>query len=131
MLAFCEDAVVISEKKEMLYWLKKLTASQTSKIGDFTSIRCDKKPEEACETPPHYTWMDRLFNAPNVYLVRGKNGGRPCWQYVLVKEKVEEFKAQIATGSIDVTNFGEILYSGWGEDPPKENEVNDRFCIEA
>ena len=36
------------------------------------------------------------------------------------KEKVEEFKAQVATGTIDVTEYGQVLRSGWGENPPKE-----------
>ena len=76
--------------------------------------------------------MDRLFNDPYVYLVRGEDKGRPAWHYVLVdKEKEEEFKAQVKTGTIDVAKFGKILHSGWGEDPPKEKtqEIDDQFAM--
>ena len=65
--------------------------------------------------------MDRIINTDYVYLVRGKDEGRPAWHYVLVdKEKVEEFKAQVAAGTIDVTEYGQVLRSGWGENPSKE-----------
>ena len=73
--------------------------------------------------------MDRLFNGPYVYLVRGKDKGRPAWHYVLVeKEKEQEFKSQVQTGTVDVAKFGKVLHSGWGEDPPKQKkkEINDQ-----
>ncbi|ACT69300.1 hypothetical protein ACJZTR_01410 [Neorickettsia risticii] len=56
-----------------------------------------------------------------VYLVRGKDKNRPAWHYVLVdKVKKEMFLAAAKSGSIDVKDYGEILYSGWGEDPPED-----------
>ncbi|MDG7053614.1 MAG: hypothetical protein LKM45_07180, partial [Wolbachia endosymbiont of Alcedoecus sp.] len=56
-----------------------------------------------------------------IYLVRGKDRGRSAWHYVLVdKDKREMFLAKSRTGSMDVADYGEILYSGWGEDPPQE-----------
>jgi hypothetical protein len=54
-----------------------------------------------------------------VYLVRGKDGGQAAWHYVLVdKPKLDAFKRGLATGSLDVSRYGKILYSGWGQDPP-------------
>ena len=56
-----------------------------------------------------------------VYLVRGKDGGRPAWHYVLVDVvKVAAFKEKLRGGSLDVSEYGKILYSGWGKDPPEE-----------
>ena len=131
MLAFCEEAAFVNEKKELWYRLgEKLSSGQQTKGASFVVVRCRKKPEEACEIPPHHTWMDRLFNGPFLYLVRGKDKGRPAWHYVLVdKEKEEEFKAQVKTGTVDVANFGKILHSGWGEDPPKEKkkQIDDQY----
>lgn len=54
-----------------------------------------------------------------VYLVRGKDQGQAAWHYVLIDApKLSSFQRQLATGSMDVKNYGQILYSGWGEDPP-------------
>ena len=132
LLVFCEEAVDVDEKKKIWYSQKQLTSGQTCKTVAFTDIQCCKTSEEACEVPKHYTWMDRLFNAPYIYLVRGRDGGRPAWHYVLVdKEKDGEFKAQMKTGNIDVANFGKVLLSGWDEDPPDEKikEIADRFTL--
>ena len=38
-------------------------------------------------------------------------------------ETVATFKETIATGTVDVAKFGDVLKSGWGQDPP--NEVKD------
>jgi hypothetical protein len=47
-----------------------------------------------------------------IWLVRGKDNGQLAWHYVLVH--------QLATGSLDVSHYGMILESGWGQDPPAE-----------
>ncbi len=67
-----------------------------------------------------------------IYLVRGKDRGRSAWHYVLVsKDKREMFLAKSRTGSMDVADYGEILYSGWGEDPPQEivDKINEEFGL--
>ncbi|WP_168463833.1 hypothetical protein [Wolbachia endosymbiont of Ctenocephalides felis wCfeT] len=67
-----------------------------------------------------------------IYLVRGKDRGRSAWHYVLVdKEKREMFLAKSRTGSMDVADYGEILYSGWGEDPSQEivDKINEEFGL--
>ncbi|XP_022805986.1 serine/threonine-protein phosphatase 6 regulatory ankyrin repeat subunit C-like [Stylophora pistillata] len=56
---------------------------------------------------------DRLF------LVRGKDRGKAAWLYVLVKRTVFPlFLRRTQGGSLNVANFGQVLKSGWGEDPP-------------
>ncbi|MGL9732511.1 MAG: hypothetical protein ACR5KW_00470 [Wolbachia sp.] len=67
-----------------------------------------------------------------IYLVRGKDRGRSAWHYVLVdNDKREMFLAKSRTGSMDVADYGEILYSGWGEDPSKEivDKINEEFGL--
>ncbi len=67
-----------------------------------------------------------------IYLVRGKDRGRSAWHYVLVdKDKREMFLAKSRTGSIDVADYGEILYSGWGDDPPQTivDKINEEFGL--
>jgi hypothetical protein len=56
-----------------------------------------------------------------VYLVRGKDSGKAAWHYVLIDQvKLPAFLQVLKTGSFDVSQYGKILYSGWGEDPPSE-----------
>lgn len=56
-----------------------------------------------------------------VYLVRGTANGRRTWTYLLVHPlKLIPFKAKLGdgTGTIDLADYGRVLESGWGEDPP-------------
>lgn len=56
-----------------------------------------------------------------VYLVRGDDAGRDVWHYVLVdKAKLPLFKRMVTSSSIDVAEYGQVLYSGWGKEPPQE-----------
>jgi len=56
-----------------------------------------------------------------VYLVQGKvEGGKPAWHYVQVeKMKQPLFLHQSKSGELDVADYGKILYSGWGKEPPE------------
>jgi hypothetical protein len=67
-------------------------------------------------------WADKLLKSKNgdlVWLVRGKDGGKAAWHYVLLsRSKIALFRRAVQTRSLDVSHYGTILYSGWGEDPP-------------
>ena len=128
MLSFCEKGVFIEDGTLWYDLGKKLSESQHPSGINFTNIRCRR--DEECEIPAHHTWMDRIFNGTYLYLVRGKDKDKPAWHYVLVdKEKENQFRAQVATGKIDVAEYGKVLYSGWGKDPPeeKEKQISDQF----
>ena len=65
-----------------------------------------------------------------VYLVRGKDRGRDAWHYVLIdKRKEAAFKHAVQSGKVDVANFGDVLYSGWGKNPPEDivRKVEEEF----
>ncbi|XP_022777644.1 ankyrin-1-like [Stylophora pistillata] len=52
-----------------------------------------------------------------IYLVRGKDRGKPVWHYLLVqKALLPLFLRKI---KLNVTDFGKVLKSGWGKDPPE------------
>ena len=109
---------------------KKLSSGQTTKFISFIKIRCSKTATETCEVVDSTcTWKNRI-SAHLVYLVRGKDRGIAVWHFVLVDEdKVEAFKAKIDTGIIDVADYGKVLHSGWGNNPPKNivRKVDLRF----
>ena len=55
-----------------------------------------------------------------IYLVRGKDRGRAVWHYVLVKKHLLGlFLKRTNGGSLDVADFGDVLRSGRGKDPPE------------
>jgi len=56
-----------------------------------------------------------------LYLVRGKDKGKPCWHYIMVdKHKLPMFKIRVKSDFIDLDEYGEVLESGWGIDPPED-----------
>ena len=55
-----------------------------------------------------------------IYLVRGKNKGRAVWRYVLAKKHLLGlFLKRMREGSLDLADFGAVLRSGLGNDPPE------------
>ena len=60
-----------------------------------------------------------------IYLVRGKDRGKLAWHYVQVeKALLPLFLRRTNGGSLDVADFGLILESGWGKDPPENVRTN-------
>jgi len=65
-----------------------------------------------------------------VYLVRGKDRGRAAWHYVHVeKNKLPLFLKKVESGTVDVSMYGEVLHSGWGENPPDDivQQIKEQF----
>jgi len=59
--------------------------------------------------------------AGQLYRVHGDALGHPAWHYVLVeKPKLPLFERALTTDTLDVAQYGEILASGWGAQPPAE-----------
>jgi hypothetical protein len=112
--------------------LKKLSSGQTGQPGFFTRIFCGKPSNESCEVDETCTWEDKMFdNSRRVFLVRGKDKGREAWHFVLVDEdKIDAFHKKIASGTIDVADYGQVIRSGWGKDPSEEiiRKIDVRFC---
>ncbi len=114
------------------HWVynKELHESQHTLGFDFTELFCDKTPLEPCTcTSPKYTWMKRYQGLRKLqYVVRGKDGDRPSWHYVVLKDDEELIRDFIkktqgenaGKETINVADYGEVLKSGWGKDPPQE-----------
>ena len=55
-----------------------------------------------------------------LYLVRGRDKGKPAWHYVMVERQLLGlFLKRTKGGSLDVADFGKVLECGWGKDPPE------------
>lgn len=85
---------------------------------------CLDKPDQGNETWGSWVKLKRgrgCYRGPSIYLVRGKDRGKPAWHYVHVKDSLlSEFLEKTRGGSLDVADYGEVLASGWGEDPPQD-----------
>ena len=59
-----------------------------------------------------------------IFIVRGKDRGKAAWHYVDVEPwSIQSLKTQPHGSNIDVTNFGKILKSGWGDTASKEAKL--------
>ena len=87
-----------------------------------TQILCPSELSNCCNLPDYCAnlgWMKG--RASLVYQVHGKDKGRLAWYYMLVDEEKENaFKEQLSASSIDLTTFGKIIESGYGEYPPDD-----------
>jgi hypothetical protein len=56
-----------------------------------------------------------------IYLVKGIDKERPAWYYVLVERlKLSLFLKALNDDIIHLENYGKILFSAYGEEPPKD-----------
>lgn len=92
------------------------------------SIQCKNKSiEDPCTLRPELTWK-KMTDGKRIYLVRGMDRDRPVWHYVLLvddHETIQKFHENVKTGKLDLVDYGQVVESGWGKDPP--NDVQDRF----
>ena len=104
---------------------------QHVKKANVLFIECESKSiDDPCTLGSEVTWRN-LINSERIFLVRGTNQGRPAWHYVLLvddDETICKFRDQTqgenaGKHTIDINNYGQVLKSGWGKDPP--NDVKD------
>lgn len=104
-------------------------AERYAKKSNFTSQNLEKemiKPKE----PPVSKSVTDMANAVDpekrakadlIYLVKGVDAGRNAWYYVLVDRlKVQLFLKALNDDIIHLENYGKILFSAYGDEPPAE-----------
>ena len=99
--------------------------------AEVVTIECKNKSiDDPCTLGPRDTWR-KILNQERIFVVRGADKGRQAWHYVLLvddDETIRKFK-ELTQGpnagkhTIDVSSYGQVLKSGWGEQPP--NDVKD------
>ena len=131
---FVEEGICFDDNSICCYTVKNLSDSQTTYGCDFTQTFCMqiKGPTASCQIPSiparcAWKWVD-IVNIDStkrpanlVNLVRGKDKGRKAWHYVLIEKDLEEdFSEKVATGTVNVAEYGHVIESGWGDDPPSD-----------
>lgn len=65
--------------------------------------------------------IKKKMQADLIYLVKGVDAGRNAWYYVLVDRlKVQPFLKALNDDIIHLENYGKILYSAYGDEPPED-----------
>ena len=106
----------------------KVAEDQHARGIDSTGVRCGQKSiDDECECLPGATWQ-RWSARNRIYKAGGENGGRKAWHMTLLVDDdatIVQF-AEKTQGEnkgkfdINLTDYGVILKSGWGEDPSEE-----------
>ena len=105
-----------------VYFAKKLSESQHCYGICTTTITCKKGAEEVCALRPEITWR-KWREGERIRIVRVTDRGQAVWHYVLLDddpEKTREFYQAVASGHFDLSDYGKVLKSGRGRDPPQE-----------
>ena len=122
------------------YTSKQLLEEQHTYSLNSSVIQCatDKKIEDECELPSHFTWQDWKINERLCWFVDKASYSRPMWQYVLLRDNEREIcefrnkkERSILTGShmqVHATDYEQILESGWGIEPPNEVKIRMESC---
>lgn len=84
--------------------------------------------------PESYVKKIRSKQADLIHLVVGKDRGRTVWYYLQFesKAKMAMFNARSSNEmeEIAISEYGEILHSGWGKTPPSEltKELQEEYA---
>ncbi|NBV07182.1 MAG: hypothetical protein EBS06_08130 [Proteobacteria bacterium] len=123
-------------------------AERYAKKPSFTSQNL-KKEEPKSNKPENGSIADSILNSSSksnlkpidpqkkmqaelIYLVKGIDAGRNAWYYVLVDRlKVQLFLKALNDEIIHLENYGKILFSAYGEEPPAEitNSLKEEYGI--
>lgn len=131
---FVKDGITFTDNSIHCFVYKELSNSQTMYSCDFTQTFCMqiKGLSAPCRLPDipsrcAWKWVDIVNTSDTkgptdlVKLVKGKDKGRPAWQYVLIEKELEEdFSEAVAAGTVDITEYGFVIQKGRGKDPPKD-----------
>lgn len=77
-------------------------------------------------TPTKTIDPKKRMQAELIYLVKGVDAGRNAWYYVLVERlRLQLFLKALNDDIIHLENYGKILYSAYGDEPPAD--ITDRL----
>jgi len=105
-----------------------------SKKTTFTSQALENKDPEPTKTfseisqkdPSNLKQVDpkKKMQSELIYLVKGIDAGRNAWYYVLVERlKLQLFLKALNDEIIHLENYGNILYSAYGDEPSSDITV--------
>ena len=127
-LCYTTRAMELKDGRYVYHWTSKELSAQQKTFGVvFTGIRCGKGEGEECSIAPEATWSTAWeVICRRVFRVRVKVRGLPAWHCVLLADDADEIKsfheAVVKRRNADMAEYGTILQSGFGADPPEDIE---------
>lgn len=101
--------------------------NQTEEVAENSSLsgqedNLDQDTNSEQKTDPNKKIDPRKkMQAELIYLVKGIDAGRNAWYYVLVDRlKVQLFLKALNDEIIHLENYGKILFSAYGDEPPAD-----------
>lgn len=94
----------------------------------FSEMAAQKAPTNTKPIDPQ-----KKMQAELIYLVKGIDAGRNAWYYVLIDRlKLQLFLKALNDDIIHLENYGKILYSAYGDEPPAEitNKLKEEYGIQ-
>lgn len=65
-----------------------------------------------------------MVREDQVFLIKMKVDGLPCWHYVEVPKIKMPLMERFNKGEkLDVKDFGTIIHSGWGLEPDRDDKI--------
>ena len=131
-LCYTTRAMEVKSDGFVHHWTRKVLRDHQKSFGvDFTAVRCGKGEGEECAIASDSTWSTASeVTSDRLHIVQGNNMGRPVWHYVLLDDDAEKIKEYIhktqgenaGNYTVNLTEYGTVLRSGWGKDPSQENK---------
>jgi hypothetical protein len=113
--------------KKSNFTSQSLNSKESPKVGESdAAILSQKKPLKQIDP-------QKKMQAEQIYLVKGIDAGRNAWYYVLVERlKVQLFLKALNDDVIHLENYGKILFSAYGDEPPAEitNQLKEEYGIQ-
>ena len=99
-----------------------LTDLQHCSSKDFTVVRCGQDSiNEECLCLPQADWQ-QWSARKRTFTFLGRDGGRKAWHILLLKDREATVLQYLErSGYKNCDDYGEVLMSGWGEGPTKED----------
>lgn len=118
-------------KKESTFTSQALKSQPQAAQKNFSDIVAQK--ESTTSSNLKQVDPQKKMQAELIYLVKGIDAGRNAWYYVLVERlKVQLFLKALNDDIIHLENYGKILYSAYGDEPPSSitEELKGEYGIQ-
>ena len=120
------EGVKVKDDASITHSLKQLT-HQKPLVLNSTKLVCCRGPDSPCPkaTFQHLTWENAVDRSTNLQLVKRREGQRDMWYYLLLHRAGDVYREEFQSHyrrdpSLRLSDWGYILESGQGRNPPQE-----------
>ena len=129
---FSVEGIKMKEDETLVYYSKKTENEAVTFTGaDFTRLTCCRGPNESCQSEKalkNWTWQQSIHGklSSRAFIVRGKDKERNAWYIVLLSNSsekyMEKFREKLKADIINLEEWGYVIRSGFGKEPPESDK---------